>query len=64
MPFVSTTSLGYLGKHLAAAPTPLREQRDDVPPDLAEAVMRSLEKQPDDRFQDVSAFLEVVQRFA
>jgi len=63
-PFRSKTSLGYLGLHASEAPRPLIDHRKDVPKELADAIMKALEKQPSDRFPSVAAFREVVARFA
>src|SRR6476620_11055483 len=40
-----------VSKHIAERPQPIERLRGDVPPSLAAAVMRSLEKQPSDRWQ-------------
>ncbi|MBI4502862.1 MAG: protein kinase [Gemmatimonadetes bacterium] len=50
-PFVSTTAQGMLAAHVTERPQPVTEFRPAVPPDLAEAVMRCLEKKPADRWQ-------------
>jgi tetratricopeptide (TPR) repeat protein/tRNA A-37 threonylcarbamoyl transferase component Bud32 len=48
-PFTGTSPAKLLGAHLGEAPRDVREIRADVPPALAELVMRCLAKDPDDR---------------
>ncbi len=40
-----------VSKHIAERPTPIDQVRADLPPHIAAAVMRALEKQPADRWQ-------------
>jgi serine/threonine-protein kinase len=42
-----------------AAPS-LRKLRDEIPADLEQVVLRCLEKNADDRFQDVNALAEAL----
>lgn len=49
--FDGTTPLAVLRKHMDEQPRPIRVLRDDVPQELAEIVMRSLQKDPDLRQQ-------------
>ena len=64
LPFTSKTTLGYLSLHASEPPKPLLELRPDVPPELAAAIMRALEKNPADRFPTVGELERVVSRFA
>lgn len=50
-PFKGDTSVSLLSSILKDTPTPLRELRPDLPPDLARIVGRCLEKIPLERFQ-------------
>ena len=60
LPFNATSTPALLVKHLSEKPMPI-EQRVDLPPDLARAVMLCLEKNPDDRFPDARAFVEALE---
>jgi len=53
-PFVGNTTPALMIKHLTEVPAPLQMRRADVPRDLADIVMRLLEKNPDHRFQSSS----------
>ena len=41
---------------------PLSEERPDLPPGVCDAVMRALEKEPEDRFDNVPQFVETLYR--
>jgi len=47
--------------HIELEPPPILEIRSEVPPQLAAIVMRSLRKNPDDRYQSAAEFLETLQ---
>lgn len=51
-PFPRETAMEILMAHAREQPTPLREVRPEVPADLADVVMRCLEKDPAARYQD------------
>lgn len=57
-PFIGEESQRFLA-HLTAVPAPLTTYRSDLPSPLVELVMKSLEKNPDDRWQSAD---EMVQR--
>jgi serine/threonine protein kinase len=57
-PFGGRRSTDLLRAHLTEKPAPLRTKRSDVPAALDRAIMRCLEKDPDDRFASAT---EVVQ---
>ncbi len=62
-PFDGRTPQRALVAHLTETPTPLAEVRPDVPPALAELVMRCLEKEPSARPQtaaEIGAALDAV----
>jgi len=59
-PFTGNTTPALLVKHLAEMPVPISQRRSDVPPDLAECVMRLLEKNPDHRFQTATEFVQAI----
>ena len=46
--------------HIELPPPPISKLKPEVPSDLAELVMRSLQKSPDKRFQSASEFLKAV----
>jgi len=50
-PFRAESAAGVASMHLAERPTPVASLRGDVPPSLAHAVMRALEKDPAARWQ-------------
>ena len=52
-PFVGKTALQVLAAHLRDGVRPLTDLRGDCPADLQAAVLRCLEKKPDDRFPDI-----------
>ena len=60
-PFTAGSTPALLVKHLSERPVPISDRRPDTPPDLAEAVMRLLAKDPADRYataSDLEAVLE------
>ncbi len=57
-PFTDDSSQGILSAHLTQAPVPITTLRADVPEPLAALVMKSLEKQPADRWQTAADLLQ------
>lgn len=55
-PFAGGTAMSVLRRHITEAPAPIEERAPEVPEFLAEAVMRSLEKDPSDRFASAHEF--------
>jgi eukaryotic-like serine/threonine-protein kinase len=51
-PFQGTSSQAVLAAHLTQPPEPVAAQREGIPPALADAVMRCLQKAPEDRWQE------------
>jgi len=47
-------------KQINERPRPLRDRRPEIPPALAAAVERALEKRPQDRWPDAAAFREAI----
>jgi len=44
-------------------PVPILERKADISPALADAIMKALSRNPADRFADVNAFRDTIQRF-
>ncbi len=61
LPFQATSTPAMLVKHLSERPVPIDQRRPDCPPDLANIVMRLLEKEPAHRFSS-AAELETMLR--
>lgn len=49
--------------HIEMEPPPVLELRPDVPPALAAIITRSLQKNPNERFQTAAEFLEMLQSY-
>ncbi|NBM20931.1 protein kinase domain-containing protein [Streptomyces sp. GC420] len=60
-PFTGETPLSVVYQHVQDAPVPVSEAADGVPPELDGLVMRSLAKDPDDRFQSAEEMRGLVQ---
>ncbi len=60
-PFQGTSSQAVLAAHLTQPPEPVTSQRDGIPPALADAVMRCLEKAPEDRWQAASELAQALE---
>ncbi|MCX3063859.1 protein kinase domain-containing protein [Streptomyces beihaiensis] len=60
-PFTGETPLSVVYQHVQDAPVPPSEVADAVPPELDGLVMRSLAKDPDDRFQTAEEMRGLVQ---
>jgi serine/threonine protein kinase len=54
-PFTGTNTMAVLYSHFHDTPPPLETLRPDCPPDLSDAVMRMLAKDPEDRWPSVEA---------
>ena len=54
LPFEAMSTPSMLMKHIVEQPAPVSDYRRDVPPDLEAAVMRLLEKEPENRFATAS----------
>lgn len=61
LPFQSTTSMGFLGQHMAQTPEPPRSHCPDLPPALEDWILRLLEKEPEDRFPAATVALRSLQ---
>jgi serine/threonine-protein kinase len=63
-PFQRETAMETLVAHVHEAPTPLRDLRPEVPADLAEVVMRCLEKGPEARYPDAESLEQALEQCA
>ena len=59
-PFTGPSPQAVIAAQLTQAPAPLAESRASVPPALAAAIMRCLEKRPADRWQSAAEVLHVL----
>jgi serine/threonine-protein kinase len=60
MPFEGSNAALIAVNIAAQKPPPLRRLRSDIPADLEHVVLRCLEKNPDDRFQEVADLVEAL----
>ena len=60
LPFAASNTPAMLMKHLNQTPRAVRELRPDIPPALAYAVQRAVEKKPDQRWPSAAAFREAL----
>jgi serine/threonine-protein kinase len=60
-PFVKPTAQAVLSAHVLEAPVELAERRPGIPPQLADTVMRCLEKDRAERWQEAEAMLPVLE---
>ena len=58
-PFRGKSAQATLAAHVVQAPDPIESKRADIPPGIAEMVMRSLEKKPADRPQSAAEIVSV-----
>ncbi len=64
LPFEGSNAQAILMAHLTEPPAPLIQYRPDVPPILADAIMRCLEKQPGDRWSSAAELLPSLESVA
>src|SRR5207245_9890426 len=61
LPLQAVTAENMLAAHLARAPEPVSRWRAEIPPRLAIAVMKCLEKEPADRWQSATELLAAIE---
>ena len=59
-PFKASNTPAMLVKHVSETPRPLLSLRPDVPPSLAYAISRALEKKPEQRWPDAGDFRDAL----
>jgi serine/threonine-protein kinase len=57
-PFEAELSAGVVAQHLQASPRPLRPQRPEIPAHVEAAVLRAMQKDPDQRFSTAAEMSE------
>jgi serine/threonine-protein kinase len=60
LPFSATNTPSMLMKHISEHARPIREMRPDIPPGLERSIERAMEKQPDRRWRDATAFRDAL----
>jgi tetratricopeptide (TPR) repeat protein len=63
-PWGASDSVALLSQILSAAPRPLAERAPELPAPVVAAVMRALEKRPDDRFPTIEEAADALEPFA
>ncbi len=63
-PFTGLTQQAVLSAHVTEQPRPITDHRPAVPQQLAEVIMRCLEKKPADRYQSAEALLPALEGLA
>jgi serine/threonine protein kinase len=61
LPFPATTARPMMAAHLTKPPDPISKYRTGIPPQLALAVMKCLEKRPADRWQNAVELLAALE---
>jgi hypothetical protein len=64
VPFEGPNAQAILMGHLTEPPVPIADHCADVPPTLADAIMRCLEKQPEDRWSSAAELLPILESVA
>ncbi|HEX6943816.1 MAG TPA: protein kinase, partial [Gemmatimonadaceae bacterium] len=59
-PFTASSAQAVIMKIITDSPRPVHEQRRNVPPNVADALAKALEKIPADRFDSARAFAEAL----
>ncbi|HSK16993.1 MAG TPA: Stk1 family PASTA domain-containing Ser/Thr kinase [Gaiellaceae bacterium] len=62
VPFTGDSAIEIAMKHVNELPKPPSALRAEVPPELDKVVLRSLSKQPEDRYQSAEEFVEDLER--
>jgi serine/threonine protein kinase len=62
VPFADPDPATLIHRHLTEIPPAPRDLCDAIPPALSDAVMRLIRKNPEDRFQTATDFINAVER--
>jgi formylglycine-generating enzyme required for sulfatase activity len=60
MPFTSATPMGFIAKHMREEPAPLRSIAPHVPSSIERVIMRTLEKEPENRPSSATALADAL----
>ena len=63
-PFVGPTAVSIAMQHASTDPPPLRQFNPTVPPAVEQIVMRTLQKEPEERFQSAAEMQQVLRQCA
>jgi serine/threonine-protein kinase len=63
-PFVGPTAVSIAMQHASANPPPLRQFNPTIPPALEQLVLRTLEKEPEDRFSSAAEMQQTLRHCA
>ena len=63
-PFVGPTAVSIAMQHASSNPPPLRQFNPSVPPTVEQIVMRTLQKEPEERFQSAAEMQQVLRQCA
>ncbi|MFL6648563.1 MAG: serine/threonine-protein kinase [Sulfurifustaceae bacterium] len=64
LPFERRTDYGLMHAHVQEQPPSPREIVHDVPPDLAQVIMKAIEKEPVDRYQSATEFRAALRKLS
>ncbi len=62
LPFTANQDFAIMSAHLTQAPTPPRDKNPSIPPELNRAILKSLAKNPAERFQTAAEFRQALQQ--
>ena len=60
VPFAAETAIGLMFHHVHTPPEPIRTHREDIPEEMAAAIMRMLAKDPNDRWPGLESAVEAM----
>jgi len=63
LPYTGDSGFSRRGRHLSQTPTPLRRFAPSVSPEIEQIVMKSIEKEPDKRFQSMEELIGLLSVF-
>ena len=63
LPFEGDTPIAWAMKHINAQPKELTQANSEIAQELSDIVMKTLQKDPDDRFQDINELKQALMMF-